>query len=217
MAEATYHPLSPDLSMNINLQEYFLQGAINETYLEKLRDRLKGVCDNTGEKRFRDLEKTYSLAGVSSSSSVPINITAKASKSMNNPDVPWQLRYIGPTDTGDRSKNVMIRSNVTVAVSDDPTKFLEELGFMYKFQTEVEGYFYRKGRVKVIVAKLLPSPNSYDPTKLQVAQNSYLIEISALSQSGDKTASDEVYAFGQLLYPIVPLERLDPRLLQRMQ
>ena len=215
MAEATYHPLSPDLSMNINLQEYFLQGAINETHLDKLRERLRGVCDNVGEKRFRDLERTYSLAGPSST--VPVNIIAKASRSMDKPDVPWQLRYIGPTDTGDRSKNTMIRSNVTVAVSDDPTKFLEELGFIYKFQTEVEGYFYRKGRVKIIVAKLIPSPNSYDSGKLQIALNSYLVEVSALSQSGDKTASDEVAVFFQLLYPLVQLEKLDHRILQRIQ
>ena len=214
MAEATYHPLSPDLSMNINLQEYFLQGSINEAHLEKLRDRLKGVCDNVGEKRFRDIERTYSLAGISTT--IPVNVIAKASKSIDKPSLPWQLRYIGPTDTGDRSKNTMIRSNVTVAVSDDPTKFLEDLGFVYKFQTEIDGYFYRKGRVKVIVAKLLPSPNSYDPGKLTIALNSYLIEVSALSPAGDKTASDEVTSFSQLLFPLVQLEKLDHRLLQRI-
>ena len=215
MTEATYHPLSPDLSMNINLQEYFLQGSINEAFLQKLRDRLKGVCDNVGEKQFRDLEKTYSLAGISTT--IPVNVIAKASKSLDKPNVPWQLRYIGPTDTGDRSKSTMIRSNVTVAVSDDPTKFLEELGFVYKFQMEVDGFFYRKGRVKIIVAKLLPSPNSYDPAKLSIVHNSYLVEVSALSPAGDKTASDEVTNFGSLLYPLVQLEKLDHRSLQRLQ
>ena len=215
MAEATYHPLSPDLSMNINLQEYFLQGTFTESLLDKIRDRLKGVCDNVGEKRFRDLERTYFLAGTSTT--IPVNVIAKASKSVDHPHMPWQLRYIGPTDTGDRAKNTMIRSNVTIAVSDDPTKFLEDLGFVYKFQTEVDGYFYRKGRVKVIIAKLLPYANSFEPAKLTHTLNCYFVEVSALSSSGDKAAGDEVTSFSQLLFPLVTLDKLDHRQLQRLQ
>ena len=215
MTEATYHPLSSDVSMNINLQEYFLQGSIPDSSLDKLRERLKGLCDNVEEKHFKDLERTYILTG--SSPTLPVNIVAKASKSYDNPSVPWQLRYIGPTDTGDRSKSTLIRSNVTLAVSDDPTKFLEELGFVFKFQTDIEGYFYRKGRVKVIVAKLCPHSNSYDRSKLDSVLNSFFVEISALSSSGDKQAGDEVRNISQLLHPLVVLEKLDHRQLQRLQ
>ena len=212
MAQATYHPLSPDLSTNINLQEYFLQGSVSDVNVPKLQERLKGLCDNVGEKAFKDHERTYFLA--STSGTIPVNIIAKASKSLENHTLPWQLRYIGPTET---SKPTMTRSNVTVAVSDDPSKFLEELGFVLKFQTDVEGYFYRKGRVKIIVAKMHPYPNSCDRGKLESVFNSHLVEVSSLSSSVDKLAMDEVRSVSQLLAPLVILEKLDHRLLQRLQ
>lgn len=212
MAQATYHPLSPDLSMNINLQEYFLQGSVPDANVSKLRERLKGLCDNVAEKIFKDHERTFVLP--STSGTIPVNIIAKASKSLDNPALPWQLRYIGPTET---SKPTMTRSNVTTAVSDDPSKFLEELGFVHKFRTDVEGYFYRKGRVKIVVAKMVPYQNSFDKSKVDSVFNSHLVEVSSLSSSVDKLAMDEVRSVAQLLAPLVMLEKLDHRQLQRLQ
>ncbi|XP_076803713.1 mediator of RNA polymerase II transcription subunit 18-like [Clavelina lepadiformis] len=217
MNDASYHPLSADSASNVNLQEFFLQGSVLDGSIDKLFGRLQGICDNVKPEMFTDRERTYYL----STPGLTTSVMVKACKSIIQPSAPWQIKYIGNIEAADHTKPAMIRSNVTVAVSQDPSQFLEELGFILRYEVVLRGQFYRKGNLKVTVAKLLLNSgiaaSTFDATKLEAANTSHLVEISALSLMRDDGVAEEVRRFAQLLAPIAMMEKVDHRRIQMHQ
>ncbi|XP_078486120.1 blcap protein [Ciona intestinalis] len=206
---ADYQPLSGDAPVIANMQEFFLQGSVLDTCVDKIHERLQGLCDNVSPEAFTDHERTYVMRNTTSN----MPITVKACQSLvDKSAAPWQIKYMGNTDVGDRTKSAMIRSSVSVAVSKDPSEFLEDLGFVLQFEVILKGYFYRKGRLKITVAKL---SGSIDPSKHEAGNMSHLIELSALASPLDESAGDEVRIFSQFLRPIVYLDKVDVRRLQQ--
>ena len=214
MVEAVnYQPLSGDnIAGNVNLQEYYLQGSIYDSYVDKLRERLQGLCDNVEPTTFTDHERTYYLKNPLSQAPP---IVVKTCKSIIQPNTPWQMKYVGSTD-GPRDKSTLIRSSVTVATSTDPGKFLEDLGFQMQFEITLNGFFYRKGNMKITVAKIA-GPHQNPGNEAVAGKDSYIVEISALATPRDESVGNEIRLFASHLKPIISLDKIDPRRLQQPQ
>jgi len=216
MVEAVnYQPLSGDsIAGNVNLQEYYLQGSIYKAYVGTLRERLQGLCDNVEPTSFSDHERTYYLKNPMSQAPP---IVVKTCKSIIQPNTPWQMKYVGSTD-GSRDKSTLIRSSVTVAASTDPGKFLEDLGFQMQFEITLNGFFYRKGNMKITVSRVVPVPHQNQSNDAANAEKDpYIVEISALATSRDESAANEIRIFASHLKPIITLDKIDPRRLQPQQ
>jgi mediator of RNA polymerase II transcription subunit 18 len=98
------------------------------------------------------------------------------------------------------------------------------MGFKLSFTYLTKGYLFKKGRMKVIVAKVskeggqlgqtpapqpsVPSDNGNQDTFIT---NSYLVEVSVVAPSGQDALADEIKAFSEQLKPLVQMEKLDSR------
>nr|CAB3263730.1 mediator of RNA polymerase II transcription subunit 18-like [Phallusia mammillata] len=211
---ANYQPLSGEIPSNVNVQEYFLQGSILDANADKLKQRLQGLCDNVPPEPFTDHEQIYFLKNATSM----LPIIVKACKSLAKPSTPWQIKYVGATEVGEHNKPTMIRSCVTVAVSNDPAQFLDNLGFSLQSEVILKGYFYRKGRLQITVSKIsVPPTATCDTSKLEASASSHLVEVNTTASPRDETAGDEVKNFCQLLRPAIVLNKVDHRKLQQWQ
>lgn len=126
-------------------------------------------------------------------------------------EMPWHLRYLGQPELGDKNRATLVRSCVDVACSKNVTQFLNEMGFKQDFEYLSKGYLFKKGRMKVIVAKIsrMPQPGLSEP-EAQVS-NSSLVELSVVAPSGQEGLAEEVKAFADQLKPLVNLEKIDHR------
>lgn len=135
---------------------------------------------------------------------------------------PWHLRYLGQSEIGDKNRATMVRSCIDVACSEKICDFLTEMGFKLNFTYLTKGYLFKKGRMKVIVAKVSkeggpvtnnnqtqpPSDNGNQETFIT---NSYLVEVSVVAPSGQDALADEIKAFADQLKPLVQMEKIDSR------
>lgn len=205
MESVDYQPLS--VSQNsVNTQECFLQGSIFDSCVEQLNERLRGLCDNVPAEQVVDNERNYLLKA---GNNAPIHVKVCRTIAKNN--VPLQLKYVGATD-GNRNKSTMTRSTVTVACNKGPDDFLKELGFQVQYDVQLRGKLYRKGNIKIIVAKIL---SKFDQNKYKAASSSHLVEISAPATARDETVSSELKIFAQSLRPIVHLDKVDNKKMQQ--
>lgn len=120
-------------------------------------------------------------------------------------DVPYQLRYIGQPEVGDRTRPTLVRSSIDVRCTRSILDFLTELGCRVDFEFINRGYMFRKGRMKVTVSKIFkggPPPN-------EPISQSYIVELSILAPSGQDVIAEEMRVFAEQLKPLVLLEKID--------
>lgn len=182
-------------------QEYLLQGSILDAHVDHLLHRLKGLCDNVdsgsaGPESFNDHEICFSLRDPKQAQ--PGNLQFRVRKALDV-DVPYQLRYIGQPEVGDRTRPTLVRSSVDVRCTRSILDFLTELGCRVEFEFINRGYIFRKGCMKVTVSKIFkggPQPN-------EPISQSYIVELSILAASGQDVMADEMRVFAEQLKPLV--------------
>jgi len=185
-------------------QEYLLQGSVLDAHLEVLNHRLKGLCDNVdvGHNTFHEKEMLFTIRG---GSNVPLTLRVRHSLD-SNINVPWQLRYVGQPEMGNRP--TVVRSCYDIACSSNIVEFLTELGCRLEFEYVSKGYIYRKGRIKVTVSKIF----KHGPgDSIEPVTSSYIVEMSVLATSGSDQVADDMKVFADQLLPLVNLDKFDPR------
>lgn len=60
-------------------------------------------------------------------------------KALDYRDMPFQLRYIGQPDLGDKNRPTVVRSSLDIACSGMLIDFLNELGCRIEFEYSVKG------------------------------------------------------------------------------
>lgn len=190
-----------------NQLEYFLQGSIGKDSVHTLVHRLRGLCDGVSRQvtTFGDHEMVFTLGNSSS------NISFRVRHSLDDPKAPWQLRYVGQSEMGDKSRSTLLRSCVEVSTSDNLITFLNELGFKYESEFVLKGYYFVKGHMRIIVSQVCRVINVNDPQSAQPISDSYLVEISLMTTVQQDTLAEEIKAFAELLKPLVHLEKIDHR------
>lgn len=127
-------------------------------------------------------------------------------------EAPYQLRYIGQHEFGDRSRLTIVRNSLDIACTSSVIDYLLALGCTIDFEYTSRGYLFRKGHMKVMVSKLFKF-NMSDPTAetfpepFQFTQ-SYLVELSVVTACQDGIAK-EMVQFAEQLKPLVTLEKID--------
>ncbi|XP_029155800.1 mediator of RNA polymerase II transcription subunit 18 [Nylanderia fulva] len=204
--------LSAALKSNIiPNQEYLLQGSVLDNSVEVLLHRLRGLCDNvdTGPEHYYDHEMCFSIRR-GSPQEQPLLLRVRRALDPIHADMPWQLRYIGQPELGDKSRPTVVRSSIDIATSNTVVEFLTELGCKLDFEYVTRGYMFRKGRMKVTVSKIFKVNQGKMPegTSEMISQ-SYLVELSVLAPSGQDAIAEDMRVFAEQLRPLVQLEKID--------
>ncbi|CAH0546372.1 unnamed protein product [Brassicogethes aeneus] len=204
--------LSAALKCNIiPNQEYLLQGSVLDQYVEVLLHRLRGLCDNvdSGPESFQDHELCFTLRAANPSPT-SIALPLRVRRALDVADAPWQLRYVGQQELGDKSRPTVVRSSIDMACTSTIVEFLTELGCRVDFEYTARGYMFRKGRMKITVSKIFKvggMPNK--PEGLEPISQSYLVELSVLAPSGQDAIAEDMRIFAEQLRPLVQLEKID--------
>lgn len=139
-------------------------------------------------------------------------MTVRVRQDRQRKDFPWHLRYLGQSEIGDKNRATMVRSCIDVACSEKICDFLTEMGFKLSFTYLTKGYLFKKGRMKVIVAKIAKlGDGSTNNDQETFITNSYLVEVSVVAPSGQDALADEIKAFSDQLKPLVNLDKIDSR------
>lgn len=199
---------------NVNIvphQEYLLQGSIVDSSCEVLLHRLRGLCDNADEpsETFHDYEMVFQTRG---STGTPLVLRAR--QALDHPKMPWHLRYVGQSEVGDKNRATMVRTCIDVGTSNNVVAFLNELGFRLDYEFVMKGFMFRKGRMKVTVAKVYRMLQQNNPETIEPVSQSYFVELSVVAPSGQDELADEMKAFSEQLKPLVQLDKMDHRRLQ---
>lgn len=123
---------------------------------------------------------------------------------------PYQLRYIGQPEIGDRTRPTVVRSSINVACTPSVVDFLTELGCRVDFEYINRGYMFRKGRMRITVSKIFKvTPLKPGETFNDPISQSYLVELSVLAATGQDAIGEDMRAFAEQLRPLVQLEKID--------
>lgn len=127
-------------------------------------------------------------------------------------DAPYQLRYVGQPELGDRTRPTLVRSSLDIACTSTIIEFLTEMGCRVDFEFVNRGYMFRKGRMKITVSKifkvngvLLKQGETYN----EPISQSYLVELSVLATTGQDAIGEDMRQFAEQLKPLVQLEKID--------
>uniref|UniRef100_G3MRG3 Mediator of RNA polymerase II transcription subunit 18 n=1 Tax=Amblyomma maculatum TaxID=34609 RepID=G3MRG3_AMBMU len=182
----------------VPVMEYLLQGSIMDGACEVLLHRLRGLCDNSDSpiESFHDYEMVFQIRG---STGTPL--TVRARQSLDSPQMPWHLRYLGQPEVGDKSRHTVVRSCIDVSTSNNVASFLNELGFRLDFEFVLKGHMFQKGRMKIIVAKVFRLVQQGNPESIEPISNSHIIELSVIAPAGQESLGDEMKAFADQLKP----------------
>lgn len=200
-------------------QEYLLQGSILDTAVEHLLHRLKGLCDNVdyGHESFFDHEICFSLRVPNNTQQqAPLLLRVRKAQEVSSEHcvaAPYQLRYIGQPELGDRTRPTLVRSSIDIACTSTVLDFLTELGCRVDFEYLNQGYMFRKGRMKITVSKIFKVGGL--GTNEPISQ-SYLVELSVLAPTGQDAIAEDMRAFAEQLKPLVQLEKIDYKRLGNM-
>ena len=55
-------------------------------------------------------------------------------RSIEQPDYPWHVRYVGQPEVGDKNKHTLVRSCIDVGTTGNVAQFLQEMGFKLVIQ-----------------------------------------------------------------------------------
>lgn len=195
---------------NVPQQEYVLQGSIMDTSCEVLLHRLRGLCDNadSNPETFHDYEMTFQIRGATGT---PLVLKVRQALGV---DMPWHLRYVGQPEIGDKNRATLVRSCIDVGTSPNVVQFLNEMGFRLDYEFVLKGFMFRKGRMKVTVAKVFRLMQPGNPETIETVSQSYLVELSVVAPAGQDALADEMKQFSEQLKPLVQLEKIDHRRLQ---
>ncbi|XP_055308898.1 mediator of RNA polymerase II transcription subunit 18 [Sitodiplosis mosellana] len=191
-------------------QEYLLQGSILDSAVEHLLHRLKGLCDNvdSGPEQFQDHEICFSLRMPNQPN--PLQLRVRKATAETDQFQPYQLRYIGQPELGDRTRPTVVRSSINVACTPSVVEFLTELGCRVDFEYINRGYMFRKGRMKITVSKIFKvTPLKPGETFSDPISQSYLVELSVLAATGQDAIGEDMRAFAEQLKPLVHLDKID--------
>lgn len=83
--------------------------------------------------------------------------------------------------------------------------YLNELGCRIEFEYRISGYMFRKGRMKITVAKVFKG----NTPKPEPISQSYLVELSIIAPLGQEAIAEDMRAFAEQLKPLVNLEKID--------
>jgi len=195
-------------------QEYLLQGSILDAHQPTLLHRLRGLCDNAenSPEAFRDYEAVYQIRNSNSAQGSPF-VLFRVRHALDRPEAPAHIRYIGNAEMGDRSRPTLVRACLDVAVSSNVREFLMEMGFRLDHDYVAEGFFFHKGRMKVIIYKVkkLKQPGITDPSNLEDLGQSHLVELSVVAPLGQEQIGEDMKNFAEQLKPLVSLEKMDHR------
>lgn len=98
---------------------------------------------------FDDHEIVYSLRPPA-----PANVSLRVRYALDDlPNPIYHLRYVAAAEL-DKSTHVSIRQFHDCCVTKNIQAFLQELGFAYDYEFYAKGDIYRKGRIKITVAKI---------------------------------------------------------------
>ncbi|XP_071954944.1 mediator of RNA polymerase II transcription subunit 18-like isoform X2 [Antedon mediterranea] len=127
------------------------------------------------------------------------------------PDSPWQLRYLGQPEMGDKSRGAAMRSYLDTCTGPNLPDFLTEIGFKMDYEVVCKGYMFRKGKMKITITKVfkIVNPGSFD--KLEAVSNSHLVELSVVVSAASDAITEDIKSFSEQLKPIVTMEKVDPR------
>ncbi|XP_067000556.1 mediator of RNA polymerase II transcription subunit 18 isoform X2 [Anabrus simplex] len=199
-------------------QEYLLQGSVLDSAVEVLLHRLRGLCDNvdSGPETFHEHEMCFSIRGTSLQ---PLLLRVR--RALDCQDMPWQLRYVGQPEIGDKSRPTIVRSSIDIGTSATVVEFLTELGCRMDFEYIVRGYMFRKGRMKITVSKIFKVPfiqmgQGKPLENMEALSQSYLVELSVLAPSGQDAIAEDMRSFAEQLRPLVQLEKVDYKRLQHV-
>lgn len=132
-------------------------------------------------------------------------MTVRVRQDRQNKEFPWHLRYLGQSEIGDKNRATMVRSCIDVACSEKICDFLTEMGFKLSFTYLTKGYLFKKGRMKVIVAKVAKEADGTAVGEQEpFITNSYLVEVSVVAPSGQDALGDEIRSSAELK-PLVNL------------
>ncbi|XP_034939774.1 mediator of RNA polymerase II transcription subunit 18 [Chelonus insularis] len=189
-------------------QEYLLQGSVLDSTVEVLLHRLRGLCDNvdSGPETFNDHEMCFSIRR-GPPPDQPLYLRVR--RAMDHTDMPWQLRYIGQPELGDKSRPTIVRSSIDIGTSNTVVEFLTELGCRLDFEYIVRGYMFRKGRMKVTVSKIFKMSPGKISEGVEPISQSYLVELSVLAPTGQDAIAEDMRIFAEQLKPLVQLEKID--------
>ncbi|XP_023233826.1 mediator of RNA polymerase II transcription subunit 18-like isoform X1 [Centruroides sculpturatus] len=179
-------------------QEYLLQGSIMDTSCEVLLHRLRGLCDNadTTPETFHDYEIVFQIRGPTGTP-----LVLRTRQALDHIGMPWHTRYVGQPEVGDKSRATLVRSCIDVGTSSNIVQFLNELGFRADYEFVLKGYMFRKGRMKVTVAKVCKILQQGNPESIEPVSQSYLVELSVVAPAGQDALADEMKAFAEQLKP----------------
>ncbi|CAG9840342.1 unnamed protein product [Diabrotica balteata] len=214
--------LSAALKCNIiPNQEYLLQGTVLDQYVEVLLHRLRGLCDNvdSGPETFHDHELCFSLKINTGAPTSPMSVSVfslRVRRALDVNDTPFQLRYIGQQELGDKSRPTVVRSSIDMACSSTIVDFLTELGCRLDFEYIARGYMFRKGRMKITVSKIFKMGGNKPGEGVEPISQSYLVELSVLAPSGQDAIGEDMRIFAEQLRPLVQLEKMDYKRLGNM-
>lgn len=188
-----------------NWQEYILQGTILDHSSDALLHRLRALCDNVdqGMELFKDHEMVYVLRGQSNN-----QVMLRARRSLDHPNTPWQLRYLGQTDLSDKSRSVTVRSYLDSLTSESLSVFLNDIGFRLDHEFVAQGHMFRKGKMKIILSKLYKIQKTSDLQSMEPITASQLVELSVVAPSGTENIADDMKAFAEQLKPLVNMDKL---------
>nr|CAH7724047.1 unnamed protein product [Callosobruchus chinensis]CAI5831772.1 unnamed protein product [Callosobruchus analis] len=209
--------LSAALKCNIiPNQEYLLQGSVLDQYVEVLLHRLRGLCDNvdSGPESFHDHELCFTLRAANTGT--PMVLPLRVRRALDVSDAPFQLRYVGQQELGDKSRPTVVRSSIDMACSSTIIDFLTELGCRLDFEYIARGYMFRKGRMKITVSKIFKMGGSKPGEGVEAISQSYLVELSVLAPSGQDAIGEDMRIFAEQLRPLVQLEKIDYKRLGNM-
>ncbi|XP_059805186.1 mediator of RNA polymerase II transcription subunit 18 [Hemitrygon akajei] len=209
--EAPPVTVMPVIGGAINMMEYILQGSVLDQSLESLLHRLRGLCDNMEPETFVDHELVFLLKAQQGSPFI-----LRARRSVDKPNVPWLLRYLGQPEIGDKNRSALVRNCVDIATSDNLTEFLTEMGFRMDHEFVVKGHIFRKGIMKILVSKVfrILLPNNLE--NIEPLSLSYLVELNVVAPPGQDAVSDDMKNFSEQLKPLVHLEKVDPKRLHQV-
>lgn len=188
-------------------QEYLLQGSVLDQYVEVLLHRLRGLCDNvdSGPESFHDHELCFTLRLPNTGNCLPLRVR----RALDVSEAPYQLRYVGLQELGDKSRPTVVRSSIDMACSATIIDFLTELGCRLDFEYIARGYMFRKGRMKITVSKIFKMGGNKPGEQVEPISQSYLVELSVLAPSNQDAIAEDMRIFAEQLKPLVHLEKHD--------
>lgn len=130
----------------------------------------------------------------------------------NDVEAPYQLRYIGQQEVGDRTRPTLVRNSLDIACTSTVVEYLQELGCRIDFEYTNRGYMFRKGRMKITVSKIFKMggiPTKPGESYTEPISQSYLVELSVLAPTGQDGIGKDMMQFAEQLKPLVQLEKID--------